>query len=1065
MTADRTVSRSVFLVSTLIALPALLFCQSTPAVSDLPDWENPRVFSINTEKPHVTFVPFPDVRTALTVDRRQSPFVFSLNGMWKFRWVPRPADRPAGFEQDRYDVNSWDSLRVPSNWEFQGYGVPIYVNQPYEFPGKPDPPHIPHDTNPVGSYKRWFTIPPGWSGREVFIHFGAVKSAFYIWINGVRVGYSEDSKTPAEWRITPFLRDGLNSVALEVYRWSDGTYLECQDMWRISGIERDVFLVSTPKVRIRDFWVQAGLDEKYMNGKLDVSVDLVSQGPSRTLAGHTVEMVLMDSAGATVARITAPVQAVTDTSAVAVFSCEVQRPRKWTAETPGLYTILLSLGDPSGAITEVATCKTGFRTVEIRAGLLLVNGVRIRIKGVNRHEHDGISAHVISDEMMLKDITLFKQCNINAVRTCHYPNDPRWYELCDRFGIYVVDEANIESHGMGYGDRSLAKNPEWKDMHLDRTMRLVERDKNHPSVIIWSLGNEAGDGPNFAATSSWVRARDVSRPVHYERAGEGPNTDIVCPMYPWSYLEEYGSQLQRRPLIMCEYAHSMGNSTGNLQDIWDIIDRYDHLQGGFIWDWVDQGMQKVGPGGEVYWGYGGDWGPKDIPTDGNFLCNGLVLPDRTPHPALWEVKKVYQPVKFKAIPLASDLVEIRNDFDFLGLGGYTVRWSLEGDGGRMDGGVLGDLEIPPHGRKTVRIPFRQFEPQPGVEYFLNFSVTTTAEEPLRGKGHVVASEQFPLPVQRPLVSERRTGIPPVVLSESDSQTTVRGNNFALVVRKKDGALAGYRVGEKELLAGDLVPNFWRPPTDNDFGSRTDITSAPWRHAGAHRVLKTFSAKSVSPSVVRIATSYELPDVRSALEISYTVTGNAEIVVEYRLHVRAPDLPEIPRIGMSLSLPAEFEKLVYYGRGPHENYSDRCTGAYVGVYESTVDEQYFPYISPQENGNKTNVRWMAFRNSSGQGVLIVGEPLLSMSALRYTVEDLTQEKRGTKHTIDLVKRPFTTVNIDLKQAGVGGDDSWGSRPHTPYAIRPVDQEYRFRLTALAPRDDPITESKRDHAAGY
>jgi beta-galactosidase len=1065
MTPDRTNPRAVHLVCMVVAVPALLFCQSPPAVSDLPDWENPAVFAINTEKPHVTFVPFPDIRTALTVDNRHSPFVSSLNGMWKFRWVPRPADRPVGFEQDRYDVSGWDSLRVPSNWEFQGYGVPIYVNQPYEFPGKPDPPHIPHDNNPVGSYKRWFTIPHGWSGREVFIHFGGVKSAFYIWINGVRVGYSEDSRTPAEWRITPYIREGMNTVALEVYRWSDGTYLECQDMWRISGIERDVYLVSTPRIRIRDFWIRAGLDEKYENGKLNISVDLVSHGLSRTLQGHTVTMSLMDSGGTTVAHITAPVQAVTDTSAVAVFSREIQRPRMWTAETPYLYTVLLSLVDPAGVSAEVATCKTGFRTIEIRAGLLLVNGVRIRIKGVNRHEHDGITAHVMSDEMMLKDITLFKQFNINAVRTCHYPNDPRWYELCDRFGIYVVDEANIESHGMGYGDRSLAKNPDWKEMHLDRTIRMVERDKNHPSVIIWSLGNEAGDGPNFAATSSWIRTRDASRPVHYERAGEGPNTDIVCPMYPWSYLEEYGSQLQRRPLIMCEYAHSMGNSTGNLQDIWDIIDRYDHLQGGFIWDWVDQGMQKAGPGGELYWGYGGDWGPKDIPTDGNFLCNGLVLPDRTPHPALWEVKKVYQPVKFKAIPLASDQIEIRNDFDFLGLGKYAVRWSLEGDGRTMEGGVLQDLEIPPHGKRTVRIPFGRFDPQPGVEYFLNFSVTTTDQEPLIGKGHIVASEQFLLPVTRPIPTERRSGIPPVVLSENDSDVTVRGNTFEVVFRKSDGTLAKYRVEGKELLVGDLTPSFWRPPTDNDFGSRTNETSASWRHAGAHRVLSSFTAKNVSPSAVRIATAYELPGVRSVLEIDYTVMGSADITVDYRLHVRAPDLPEIPRIGMSMSLPAEFGRLIYNGRGPHENYSDRHNSAYVGVYESTVDEQYFPYISPQENGNKTGVRWMAFRDKSGQGMLIVGDPLLSMSALRYTVEDLTQEERGTKHTIDLVKRPFTTVNIDLKQAGVGGDDSWGSRPHTPYAIRAVDQEYRFHFTPLGPRDDPMAVSKLVHAAGY
>ena len=583
---------------------AILLASSLPAQDTcrVHDWENPKVFNVNKEEPYTTFVPFPDVASALRLDRRQSPFYFSLDGPWKFHWVRNPADRPMDFYRDDYDVSKWDTIHVPSMWEFQGYGVPIYVNSDYEFPRPWNPPHVPHDYNPVGSYKRWFMVPSEWDGREIFIHFGAVKSAFYIWINGQKVGYSQGCKTPAEWDITKYLRKGENSVALEVYRWCDGTYLECQDMWRISGISRDVYLYSAPKVRIRDFFAKPDLDENYTDGSLSVAVELKNDSPGLAAGSVRLELQLLDDQNQVVARESTRLTVGGKPKASTSFTANVRTPKKWTAETPNLYSLVLHLTSADGKNNEVATCKIGFRKVEIKAGQLLVNGVAIQIKGVDRHEHDGYTAHVLSDEVLLKDITLLKQNNINAVRTSHYPNDPRWYDLCDKFGIYLVDEANIESHGMGYGERTLAKNPEYKEAHLDRTMRMVERDKNRPSVIIWSLGNEAGNGPNFVATYEWIKQRDNTRPVQYERAQEQANTDIVCPMYSWSYLESYGSRIHDRPLIMCEYAHSMGNSTGNFQDYWDLIEKYPQLQGGFIWDWVDQGFIKVSPTGEKYWG-------------------------------------------------------------------------------------------------------------------------------------------------------------------------------------------------------------------------------------------------------------------------------------------------------------------------------------------------------------------------------------------------------------------------------------------------------------------------------
>ena len=586
----------------LIACLCFLAISTAPSRTGPEDWENPAVTHVGTEAPRATFVPYPDAASALRLGPKESPRYLSLNGTWRFHWSPRPADRPLDFWKPSTDVSDWAETPVPSNWMFQGYDIPIYVNSSYEFAPNPKPPLVPHDHNPVGSYRRTFVVPEAWAGMDVHLYFGAVKSFFYVWVNGEKVGFSKDSKTPAEFDITRLLKPGENVLAVEVYRWSDGSYLECQDFWRLAGIERDVYLYATPKVRIRDYEVRAGLDAAYRNGRLDVTVEIGGDA----LAGPrpaSLSLTLLDAAGKKVLGAKRPAAAAGNGPAVVRFESGLMNVAPWSAETPALYRLVLELKDPAGKTLEAVTSKIGFRTSEIKDGHLLVNGAAVLLKGVNRHEHDPHTGHVISEGSMRRDIELMKQSNINAVRTCHYPDDPRWYELCDEYGLYLVDEANIESHGMGYGPESLAKDPAWGPAHLDRVVRMVERDKNHPSVIIWSLGNEAGDGVNFEKAYAWLKKRDPSRPVQYERAELRPHTDIFCPMYDSiESMVKYASVKQTRPLIQCEYAHSMGNSTGNLQDYWDAIEAHDQLQGAFIWDWVDQGYAAKNAKGELLLG-------------------------------------------------------------------------------------------------------------------------------------------------------------------------------------------------------------------------------------------------------------------------------------------------------------------------------------------------------------------------------------------------------------------------------------------------------------------------------
>ncbi len=1052
------------------------------------DWENPRVSSINTERPHATFVPFPSRDEALRFRPEQSPHVLSLNGRWKFQWSPRPAARPLTFFRADFDDATWGDIAVPGTMEWQGHGKPLYIDEGYTF--KADPPRVPADDNSVGSYRRTFDLPVSWQGRQVFVHFAGVSSAFYLWVNGERVGYSEDSRTPAEFDITRFVKPGRNLVAAEVYRYSDGSYLECQDFWRLSGIFRDVFLFSTPQTRIRDFWARASLDDQYRDGTLDLDVELhrYDQGPA---AARSVVAELLGPDGKTAwgpARIPGAVGG--GSSSLATLHATVPGVAPWTAETPSLYRLLLTLENEKGAAIETVTARVGFRRVEVAGGLLRVNGVPIVIRGVNRHEHDPNNGYTIGEDMMLADIRLMKQFNINAVRASHYPNDPRWYELCDEHGLYVVDEANIESHGISFdADKTLANKPEWQDAHLDRTRRMVERDKNHPSVIIWSLGNEAGDGINFQATYAWIKRRDPSRPVQYEPAELRAHTDIYVPMYARPYqLENYAREAHDKPLILCEYAHAMGNSVGNLQDYWDVIERHpDVLQGGFIWDWADQGIWKTAQDGSRYYVYGGDYLPPGVEFDPDCL-DGLVMGDRTPQPELWEVKKVYQPVRVRAVDAARGAFEVENRYAFLDLSHLEARAIVTDDGVERWRGPVTLPAVKAGGRAPLTVGLDGDRPGSGagVERLLTIELITREATPLVPAGHVVAWDQFSLvtAAQLPPPSQKAAGH--LTLEDSASTTRVAGPRFEVVFDKATGLISAFTFDGRAVLRTGPAPNFWRAPIDNDYGNGHQLRTAAWRDAGATRRLRLFSARfaderssvmspfgrsdayktlgggtayiramdaPIAPGSVVVEAEWDLPSVSSSVRFEYIVGIDGTVVVGSRFTPGDPTIPELPRFGTTMELPGGVDAAAWYGRGPQESYIDRRTGAAVGVYRSAVADLPFPYERPQETGTRTDTRWVALSGrENGVGLLVVGLPRFEFSAYPNALADFDGgPKKTQRHSIDVPRRDLVTLNIDRAQTGLGGDTSWGALPHRQYRIPPITLGYSFILRPFGPRD--------------
>jgi beta-galactosidase len=1033
-----------FLKKCLIrSLLTILFLIPCIQASEGNDWENPKVFGINKELPHSTLMVFPDRKTVLESKKTQSPFYLSLNGLWKFHWTKKPADRPEEFYKMEFSVEQWDEIKVPSNWQMEGYGIPIYLNSPYPF--KKNPPYIQHEYNPVGSYRTEFIFPEEWEDRQVFLHFDGVESAFYLWINGQKIGYSQGSRTPAEFDITQYLKTEKNILAAEVYRWSDGSYLECQDFWRLSGIFRDVYLFSTPPVHVRDFEVITDLDDLYRDALLKVTAKVKNY--SKTSQNARIEFVLLDNKGGVIGRdpfFRENVKGIPSTEEITISTeLKVKNPLKWSAESPDLYTLLIVLKDADGKVLEVEPCRFGFREVEIKNGQLHVNGVPILLKGVNRHEHDPVTGHYVSQESMIQDIKLMKQFNINAVRTSHYPDTPLWYDLCDEYGIYLIDEANIESHGMGYRpDVTLGNNPEWKEAHLDRIIRMVERDKNHPSVIIWSMGNEAGDGVNFVAGSDWIHGRDTQRPVHYERAVLRPHVDIYSPMYMRiEGLVKYASKPQTRPLILCEYAHAMGNSVGNLQDYWDVIESEPQLQGGFIWDWVDQAIARTTSDGRSFFAYGGDFG--DNFNDGNFLCNGLVQPDRRPNPHFYEVKKVYQYVKAEPADPQKGVVRIRNKYDFLSLDFLDISWEMTADGQVIQEGALPKIALPPKKTTEIRIPFTKPELVPGAEYMMKVNFRLAEDHPWAEKGFLLAWDQFELPFEvLPSPQPDYESMPTLDVEETRASYKVTGKTFVLSVSKDSGALESYEFRGKQLITRPLAPNFWRAPIDNDNGNRMPERLSIWRAAGSGRVLKNIEVQQPNPYEVLIRADLLVPAGKSEQTIVYTIYGNGDVIVENSFKP-GMELPNLPRFGMQMGVPGEFSTMTWYGRGPHESYWDRKTGAAVGLFSGSVEEQIHPYIRPQEVGNKTDVRWVSLTDKDGTGLKIVGLPLLSISAWPFIMSDLER----AEHTFELRRRNFLTLNIDFKQMGVGGDNSWGARPHPEYSLPARVYNYKFRITPL------------------
>jgi beta-galactosidase len=1055
--------RPLFWIVCGMIATAAIQAQDRPAH---PELENPAIQGIRKENPHASFVSVENRETALLNDKSKSSRVISLNGAWKFAFRTGVSNRIAGFAAPGFDVTGWKDMEVPSNMEIKGFGVPIYVNVGYEFYPEWNfkPPYVNDlEKNTIGYYRRNFDVPASWSGRRVFVHFGSIKSVGFVWVNGQKVGMSKDSKTPQEFDITHAVQPGRNSIAVEVFRWSDASYLECQDFWRLSGIPREVVVYTQPQVRLRDFVARCGLDESGAAGVFDLEVELKNHTGRQAAVSVTYEII--DAAGQIAASGSRTIE-MSDSAGTTGFNAVIPSVHAWSAETPSLYTLVLTLKDTDGNTTEATSVKVGFRTSEIKNGQFLVNGKRVLLKGVNTHEFHPNTGQVIDPSTTRLDMERMKQLNINAIRLSHYPQPEFFYDLADQYGFYLIDEANIESHGMGYDrskGRSLANNLDWTAAHLFRTRNMFERDKNHPSVVIWSLGNEAGNGYNFYQTYLFLRGRDKTRPVQYEGAGLEWNTDIYCPMYAKiPDIERYARKYTDRPLILCEYEHAMGNSLGNLADYWEMIKKTPGLQGAFIWDWVDQGLAAKNEKGG-FWAYGGDYGPEGTPSDGNFLINGVVLPDRSIKPHSREVRHVYQNIEFTADSLSSGRITIANQFRFTNLKKYAISYEITADGKAVGGGNWPSLDIPPGESMQVTIDAKSLVPEPGVEYFVNLSAKTTVAENLLPAGWEVASEQLKLAGQSAVEPAGAAKTGDVTVREGEF-VDIRGADFSVKIDSRTGIITSYVSQGKELLLNGYGPRpaFWRAPTDNDYGWRMPLVCRLWKKA-SEQPLHAASVKAVTlKNGVLVKAVYELDSVKSVWETEYTVSGDGTVHIENLLKTADSTVAVIPRVGMKMRFPAEYKRLEYFGRGPWENYCDRNASAFVGRYRSTVAEQAVPYVRPQENGHRTDVRWLALTAADGRGILVMADSLLEFNALHNPTEDFDagpDKDKNLKHSNDIKPGQMVELHVDTRQMGVGGDDSWGARPHEPYLIRPSQKGIGYGFTLI-----PLAKGKLGTPAG-
>ena len=1027
-----------------LLLLALFAATAASAKAPAERWLDPECFEVGRAPMRTSFIAFPTAAEAIPEnDYTRSPFYRTLNGEWSFLRVDRPGAEPEGFFRSGHDDSSWGTMPVPGIWELNGCGDPVYTNKPYPWHKffEVKPPLIPHEQNYTGLYRRTVTVPADWKGRDIFIHIGSATSNVTLWVNGREAGYSEDSKLEAEFDITRYLTPGSdNLIVMRVNRWCDGSFLEDQDFWRLSGIGRDCYLYARDKRRLADVRLTPDLVDDYRNGTLRAEI-------ATTPGIGSVRLTLRDAAGRTLdARTLRPRRNAAETT------FEVAAPKQWSAEAPNLYTLTAEALAADGSVTEAAAFRVGFRKVEIRGGQLLVNGKPILIKGVNRHEMEPNTGYYVTREEMVRDIREMKRLNMNAVRTCHYPDTPLWYDLCDEYGLYVVDEANVESHGYHYRDKSknLAGNPAFAAAHLDRNRRMVLRDYNHPSIIVWSTGNEAGNGPNFERCYDWIKAFDPSRPVQYEQASyHGDyNTDIVCPMY-WSYgqCEKYLAENPQKPLIQCEYAHAMGNSMGGFREYWELIRREPKYQGGFIWDFVDQSLHKKGHNGVTVYGYGGDWNPYD-PSDQNFCDNGLIGPDRIPNPHMEEVRYYYQSLWTSWAGDAGNTVEVLNENFFRGLENYDLHWEVLCDGTPLRRGVVDGLKAAPQQRVRITLPYDPATLPAAGELLLDVAYKLKTAEGILPAGHTAARAQLPIReyvFTAPAAKSAAEGESLFVADNHKDFLIVAGNGLRLDFSRKTGFITRYEVRGLDFLAdgSTLRPNFWRAPTDNDFGAGLQHKMAVWKQP--EMKLKTLT-HAEADGIVTVKAGYEMPGVQATLEIEYAVDNTGAVTIAQSLHATpGAEVPDMFRFGMCFEMPEAFDRLQYYGRGPGENYADRKSSAFVGLYRQSVDEQFHPYIRPQETGTKSDLRWWHLADIGGRGLTVTSDAPFSASALHYPQESLDEgpaKRQG--HSPEVEKQKNVSVCLDKVQYGLACVNSWGALPLPEYRIPYADYTFRLKI---------------------
>ncbi|MEP3211515.1 MAG: glycoside hydrolase family 2 TIM barrel-domain containing protein [Maribacter sp.] len=983
------------------------------------DWlANPSVYNIGQEPP-----------ASFRHEEPDSKNIISLNGAWDFVWAENKKNLPQGFEKLGFDTSQWDKIEVPSNWELKGYGIPIYVNDRYPF--EKNPPLVPSD-NPTGVYKRTVELPMNWQDQHIFLVVGAIKSAAYFWINGEFIGYNQDSKTEVVFDVTKYAHSAIE-ITIQAFRWCDGSYLECQDFWRLSGIEREVYLVARNKVRFSDHNLISGLENDYTDGKFVLNTKITNTS-EKTSHGE-LSITIVDSAGKEVASLKTSYSCACNKEIDIEIDHLIPEVKPWSAEHPNLYELSLELVE-SGITKDRIKSKIGFRTVNINKNQLCINGKPLNLKGVNRHEHDQHTGHIITRELMVKDILLMKKYNINAVRNSHYPNHSEWYRLCDEYGLYMVDESNIESHGMGYEEDSLAKDIDWQDAHLDRVKRMYHRSKNHCSVIIWSMANEAGNGVNFEVIYDWLKKQDPTRPIQYEQSMEEANTDIICPMYPTpEHLEDYAKNRGDRPFIMCEYSHAMGNSNGNLKEYWDIINQYACLQGGFIWDWMDQGLvtQKDG---RTFWAFGGDFGPSGTPSDGNFCINGLLWPDHTPKPALEEVRKLYAPVKFSLQHADTGRVKIINEWLFTSLdkNQYHLHWCITSEKGIYDSGKL-EMNIPATSEQTIDLPYSLVEIDRQFDWYLNLSIVSNTEKKWATKGDILSKEQFQLVESNTQLAIEVNKGKNRVLKTKD-YWTLSDSEIAIKIDTKTGLIASLVSKDKEVLIKPVMPNFWRPPVDNDFGWDMPKKCAFWRTVNQN--LKLISLKGEDNTVIVVL---NLGEADAEIKLTYRLVGLGKLALSTELKILNP-LPILPRFGLHFNIDDAFSNIKWYGRGPFENYPDRKYAADIDSYQTSISEQYVPYISHQENGAKQDCKWLQLEDQNGRNIKVSTHDSFGFSALEYSPEQLNRTDRDKGRDYELSKAGGVHLCIDHKHMGLGGIDSWLSAPMEKYQVEA--KSYSFTI---------------------